>query len=786
MIQRMWASLRQYWKPRSLQDKILWPLVALMVGSVLVSTVTFVFATALTRNQLVMQQVDADTQRVIAFLNGRVKEIQDAAALMAGDPTVQFGVRFDSEEGLKVLNGRAVIIRDRFDLHLVQVYNAIGETRVNLVLSSLYRETSLLDRMIVDKPVVLPINGRLLLLSRAEMPDGLGTVIAGIDIETELARISNTHRLSAELFLSAAGVQVAANPKLSISTVQGRGHRYYVQRKVWMLGNTPVDLVVARSTADIAQVTRTGLIVTVVSSLLTGILLIVPSVFLTRSIAGPIHRLAEAAEGLAKGNLDWQVDSVLQPFGIGREDEVGLLATAFNRMVAELRSLYGNLEDKVRLRTHSLQVAAKIARSVSASLNLKDVLDNSAALIQEALSVPHVAIFLIDSELDAAILQAVAGEVGQHLHMRGFYLPLSSEALVCKAARNKEPYVVQDVRAGGVFFDNSILLRTVSAAVLPLLVGENVVGVLDVQSSSPDIFTPELVNLLITLADQIAVGVHNAQMYELQRNIAEHLSEADRLKNQFLAMMSHELRTPLNSIIGFSKILLKGLNGPLTDLQREDIEVIHRSGQHLLSLIDDILDISRINAGQVDLNLEMVDLTSIVEDALSTIRPLVQDRPIELIAELADNLPPVQADGRRLRQIILNLLSNAAKFTERGQIVVRAQLFRAVNLRSNGEVEDLLRVSVSDTGIGIPEDKLEHIFLEFTQVDTSTTRRYQGTGLGLPITKKLIELHGGNIWVESKPGYGSTFTFVLPLQQVSRVRQPLGKNESEKELNYAL
>jgi len=785
MIQRIWASLRQYWKPKSLQDKILWPLVALMVGSVLVSTATFVFATALTRNQLVMQQVDADTQRVIAFLNGRVKEIQNAAALMAGDPTVQFGVRFDSKDGLKVLNSRAVVIRDRFDLHLVQVYNAIGETRVNLVLSSLYRETSLLDRMIVDKPVVLPISGRLLLLSRAEMPDGLGTVITGIDIETELARISNTHRLSAELFLSAAGLQVAANPKLSISIVQGKHHGYYIQRKVWMLGNTPVELVVARSTADIVRVTRTGLIVTVVSSLLTGILLIVPSVFLTRSIAGPIHRLAEAAEGLAKGNLNYQVDSLPQPFGIGREDEIGLLATAFNRMVAELRSLYGGLEDKVRLRTHSLQVAAKIARSVSASLNLKDVLDNSAVLIQEALSVPHVAIFLIDSELDAAVLQAVAGEVGQHLHMRGFYLPLSSEALVCKAARNKEPCVVQDVRAG-VFFDNSILLRTVSAAAFPLLVGENVVGVLDVQSASPDSFTPEWVNLLVTLADQIAVGVHNAQMYELQRATVEHLSEADRLKNQFLAMMSHELRTPLNSIIGFSKILLKGLNGPLTDLQREDIEVIHRSGQHLLSLIDDILDISRINAGQVDLNLEMIDLASIVQDAFSTIRPLVQDRPIELVAELADNLPPVQADGRRLRQIILNLLSNAVKFTERGRVVVQAQLFRAVNLRSNGEVENLLRVSVSDTGIGIPEDKLEHIFLEFTQVDTSTTRRYQGTGLGLPITKKLIELHGGNIWVESKPGYGSTFTFVLPLQQVNRVRQPLEKNEPEKELNYAL
>ncbi|MCX7683312.1 MAG: HAMP domain-containing histidine kinase, partial [Anaerolineae bacterium] len=246
-----------------------------------------------------------------------------------------------------------------------------------------------------------------------------------------------------------------------------------------------------------------------------------------------------------------------------------------------------------------------------------------------------------------------------------------------------------------------------------------------------------------------------------QKRTAERLAEMDYLKTQFLAVMSHELRTPLNSIIGFSKVLLKGIDGPINERQAQDLKYIHESGQHLLALVQDIIDISRINAGKMELQLEEVDLREIVQSAMDAVTPLVQGKPITLEQHI-DELPPLYADRRRLRQIMLNLLSNAIKFTEKGYISVSAQIVESWNTCTEQQ-ESFVQVSVSDTGIGIPADRLTEIFEEFTQVDSSDSRSRDGAGLGLPITKKLIELHGGRIWVKSKVGEGSTFTFTLPL-----------------------
>ncbi|HJW84619.1 MAG TPA: response regulator, partial [Anaerolineae bacterium] len=258
--------------------------------------------------------------------------------------------------------------------------------------------------------------------------------------------------------------------------------------------------------------------------------------------------------------------------------------------------------------------------------------------------------------------------------------------------------------------------------------------------------------LIEALADQAAVAIINARAYQSERAALEKMREVDRLKTQFLANMSHELRTPLNSIIGFSRVILRGIDGPLTELQQADLTAIHSSGQHLLGLINDILDISKIEAGKMELSKEDIDLHDIVKGVMSTAIALVKDKQVQLRMELPDKLPPIQADARRVRQVILNLVSNAAKFTEKGHIVTR------VEARPR-EVE----ICVSDTGTGIPDDKLEHIFEEFTQVDASTTRKAGGTGLGLAITRRFVELHGGRIWVESQLGLGSTFTFTLPL-----------------------
>lgn len=228
--------------------------------------------------------------------------------------------------------------------------------------------------------------------------------------------------------------------------------------------------------------------------------------------------------------------------------------------------------------------------------------------------------------------------------------------------------------------------------------------------------------------------------------------QANRMKSQFLANMSHELRTPLNSIINFTRIVASGMRGPVTDGQLDYLNRVRASGEHLLGLINDILDLSKIEAGRMDLYLEACSMDELVKSALSTAVGLTKEKPIDLIQEIELGLPPVQADKTRIRQVLLNVLSNAAKFTESGTITVRA-------VRENNAIV----VSVADTGIGIPEDKLGTIFEEFRQVDEGSDRTYQGTGLGLAICKRLIDIHHGKMWVESTLGAGSTFFFSLPL-----------------------
>jgi signal transduction histidine kinase/CheY-like chemotaxis protein len=300
---------------------------------------------------------------------------------------------------------------------------------------------------------------------------------------------------------------------------------------------------------------------------------------------------------------------------------------------------------------------------------------------------------------------------------------------------------------------------------VPLLFRERVFGVLSVGSYQPRAYTEEDMELLITLATQASSAIQNALAFERLVETADQLREVDRLKTQFLANMSHELRTPLNSIIGFSRVMLKGIDGPLTELQETDLNSIYNSGQHLLSLINSILDMSKIEAGKMDLSFEEVVLDDIFNSVLATARGLLKDRPIQLHTEIPDDLPTVWADSQRIRQVLFNLMSNASKFTEKGHITLRAEAVRPVV----GPVgPEAVSISVSDTGIGIEPEALERLFIPFQQVDASTARRTEGTGLGLAISQRFIELHGGEIWVESEPGVGSTFTFLLPIYQVVR------------------
>jgi PAS domain S-box-containing protein len=296
-------------------------------------------------------------------------------------------------------------------------------------------------------------------------------------------------------------------------------------------------------------------------------------------------------------------------------------------------------------------------------------------------------------------------------------------------------------------------------AAVPLRVWEgNLVGACIIfNSKSPSKFDEGQAWLLESVARQVALGLEAVDLHERSERHLQEALAAGRHKSEFLANMSHELRTPLNAIIGFSEVLGEQIFGELNDKQAEYTADIHQSGQHLLSLINDILDLSKIEAGRLELSLAEIDLTSTFDNALVLMKERASRHSVRLSKELDGDLGAITADERKIKQVLINLLSNAVKFTgEGGSVTLRG--------RSSG---DEVEVSVIDTGIGIEKKDHDLIFEQFRQADTEDVQKREGTGLGLALSKRLVELHGGRIWVESEPGRGSTFTFTLPKEIAS-------------------
>jgi signal transduction histidine kinase/CheY-like chemotaxis protein len=410
------------------------------------------------------------------------------------------------------------------------------------------------------------------------------------------------------------------------------------------------------------------------------------------------------------------------------------------------------LLDETTQRARQLETASEIARDSSANLEMDTLLNRAVNLIKEKFNFHHVSIYLREG-----MKLVIKGSTSELMTNPSYKVSFKDEKIyAARAAKSSQTLIINNVASDPAIKFHPLSETAQAFMFIPMNIGERVTGVLEVCSTNPNQFSSEDITVLQVLSDQISVAMENARSFEVTQQAMAEIREADRLKTQFLANMSHELRTPLNSIIGFSQVILKEIDGPITETQKEDLSAIHNSGQHLLNMINSILDISKIEAGKMEISIEEIDLQPIFKTVLSTAIGLVKEKPIKLLNNIPTDLPNVWGDETRIRQILTNLYQNAAKFTNEGTITLN------VEKTFNEYGDEQIKISVTDTGIGIAKMDQEKLFVPFSQVDDSPTRKAGGTGLGLSLCKAMVEMQGGNIGVESELSKGSTFWFTIP------------------------
>jgi PAS domain S-box-containing protein len=450
---------------------------------------------------------------------------------------------------------------------------------------------------------------------------------------------------------------------------------------------------------------------------------------------------ARRSDGSELWLADYMVDVVPEQ---GKKFMSGVMVDITERKAAEAEREH---------HTAQLQLASATAQRLSGILEPERLMTETVQQLQERFGLYHVHLYLLDETGQRLVVRAGSGNVGRLLIAEAHAIPLGTQrSLVAEAARRRDVVKVDDVADDPLFLANPRLPDTRSEVAVPLVVRERLLGVLDVQDDSPGRFGAADVDTFRALAGQVAVALDNARLYDDALRVADRLRELDRLKSEFLANMSHELRTPLNSILGYAELLLLGLNGQLDTETVQDIQTIYDNGQQLLGLINDILDLAKIEAGHLRLDLGPVDVATVLGEVKTANGVLVLNKPIQLHLAVEQNLPPVRADRLRLAQILNNLVSNAVKFTAQGDVWLRAR-----------PDDGFVAIDVADSGIGIAPEDVADIFDKFHQIDGSFTRRARGSGLGLAITDHLVQMHGGTLGVTSTLGVGSTFTVRLPM-----------------------
>jgi signal transduction histidine kinase len=461
-------------------------------------------------------------------------------------------------------------------------------------------------------------------------------------------------------------------------------------------------------------------------------------------------------EGVPIGAIALQRTDV-RPF---TDKQIELVQTFADQAVIAIENarLFEEVQARTRELTQSveeLRALGQVTQAVNSTVDLETVLTTIVAKATQLSSTEAGAIYVFDDATQEFRLRATYGlDDGIVAELRDSHIHIG-ETAISDAVEQRTPVQIPDLRN-----DPSATLDVIVRAgfrallLVPLLGTEGVVGALVVRRKQPGEFPKSTVELLQTFAAQSVLAIQNARLFSEIEDKSRQLAEASEHKSQFLASMSHELRTPLNAIIGLTEMMVTNAARFGTEKALEPLRRVNAAGTHLLSLINEVLDLSKIEAGKLELNPEPVNLARLIDEVVGTAGQLAEKNQNRLVVEAQENVGALNADSMRLKQILLNLLSNACKFTKEGEVALR--------VRKVADGRDWVELAVADTGIGLTAEQQAKLFQDFTQADSLTARRYGGTGLGLAITRKLARMMGGDVTVTSEPGKGSIFTVRLP------------------------